>query len=132
FFQAEDGIRDFHVTGVQTCALPIYPAVAQAAVVADASGPGGVKRLAGYVVPRSPDAAGADDLAAALRAHLRERLPDYMVPAALVPVERLPLTVNGKLDVRALPAPAVTAGAPSPPPRTPAEETPCGLLAAPP
>ncbi|TQM69597.1 amino acid adenylation domain-containing protein [Actinomadura hallensis] len=123
-------IRGYRVEPAEIgAALEEHPAVAQAAVVADASGPGGVKRLAGYVVPRSPDAAGADDLVAALRAHLRERLPDYMVPAALVPVERLPLTVNGKLDVRALPAPAVTAGARSRPPRTPAEETLCGLFA---
>src|SRR5690606_26722172 len=79
-------------------ALEEHPAVAQAAVVADASGPGGVKRLAGYVVPRSPDAAGADDLAAALRAHPRERLPDYMVPAARVPVERPPPAATGHAD----------------------------------
>src|SRR5690606_22820922 len=123
-------IRGYRVEPAEIgAALEEHPAVAQAAVVADASGPGGVKRLAGYVVPRSPDAAGADDLAAALRAPVGERVRDCRVPAALVPVERLPLTVNGKLDVRALPAPAVTAGARSRPPRTPAEETLCGLFA---
>ncbi|XRQ14395.1 amino acid adenylation domain-containing protein [Actinomadura welshii] len=121
-------IRGYRVEPAEVgAALEEHPAVAHAAVVADTSGPGGMKRLVGYVVPESPPA-GADDLTAALRASLKERLPDYMVPAALVPVERLPLTVNGKLDVRALPAPAVTAAAASRPPRTPAEEALCGLF----
>jgi glycopeptidolipid biosynthesis protein len=57
----------------------------------------GDKRLVGYIT-------GTAD-PAELRAQLAERLPAYMVPAALVAVETLPLTVNGKLDTRALPAP---------------------------
>ena len=57
----------------------------------------GDKRLVGYI-------AGTADPAAA-RAALAERLPAYMVPVAVVVVEALPLTVNGKLDKRALPAP---------------------------
>ena len=62
----------------------------------------GDKRLVGYVT-------GTAD-PATVRARLGERLPGYMVPAAVVVVEALPLTVNGKLDHRALPAPEYTAG----------------------
>ncbi|MFI8418736.1 amino acid adenylation domain-containing protein [Streptomyces sp. NPDC085479] len=70
-----------------------------------------------------------DDLVQRLRDHLKAGLPDYMVPSALVTVPTLPLTVNGKLDVRALPAPDFAATAVSRPPRNPREETLCGLFA---
>ncbi|MFD3651840.1 amino acid adenylation domain-containing protein [Streptomyces sp. NPDC058620] len=66
-------------------------------------------------------------LTAALRAYLRERLPDYMVPTAIVLLERLPLTVNGKLDRAALPAPAVEAGS-GRPARTDLERELCELF----
>nr|WP_042194612.1 non-ribosomal peptide synthetase [Kibdelosporangium sp. MJ126-NF4]CEL21436.1 FIG01294969: hypothetical protein [Kibdelosporangium sp. MJ126-NF4]CTQ95997.1 FIG01294969: hypothetical protein [Kibdelosporangium sp. MJ126-NF4] len=66
-----------------------HPAVAAAAVIAR----GG--RLIAYVVGRTEG----------LRAHLAELLPDYMVPAAFVPLAELPLTTSGKLDKRALPEP---------------------------
>ena len=62
----------------------------------------GDKRLVGYVT-------GTAD-PAEIRAELAERLPAYMVPAAVVVLEALPLTANGKLDTRALPAPEYNAG----------------------
>ncbi|CAM4081186.1 non-ribosomal peptide synthetase [Mycobacterium basiliense] len=80
---------------VQT-ALAGLDGVDQAAVIAREDGPGG-KRLVGYV-------AGEVD-AAGVRSALAERLPAYMVPAAVVVLQELPVTVNGKLDTRALPAP---------------------------
>lgn len=64
-----------------------------------------------------------------LRAHLRERLPDYMVPAAVVYLERLPLTVNGKLDRAALPAPEAGGDATLRTPRSPDEQALCELFA---
>ena len=81
---------------------PGLDGVEQAVVIAREDRPGD-KRLVGYVT-------GTADPAEA-RAALAERLPAYMVPAAVVVIEALPLTPNGKLDTRALPAPEYTATA---------------------
>ena len=76
-------------------ALREHPAVAEAVVLKDGDADG---RLVAYVRPRD----GLAPAAAELRAHAAERLPEYMVPAAYLAVDRAPLTANGKLDERAL------------------------------
>jgi amino acid adenylation domain-containing protein len=81
-------------------ALGQHPAVARSAVLLREDQPGD-KRLVGYVVLAPAAVWNITDLAR----HLGSRLPRYMIPAALVRLERLPLTPNGKLDRRALPAP---------------------------
>ena len=105
-------------------ALTQHPDVAQAAVVVREDQPG-QRRLVGYVVA----SAAASPDSAALRAHVGQRLPDYMMPSALVVLERLPLTASGKLDRRALPAPAAASGEGWRAPRSPHEEVLCGLFA---
>jgi amino acid adenylation domain-containing protein len=105
--------------------LQEHPGVREAAVVAR-DDQAGERRIAAYYAPEP----GAAPAPAELRAHLAERLPAYMVPWALVPLDRLPRLPSGKVDRRSLPAPAA-AGARSgyAPPRTPLEETIVGIWA---
>src|SRR6185295_10041682 len=63
----------------------------------------GEKQLAAYVVAQ--ELGSAEPRGEELRAYLQERLPEYMIPSAVIVLEQMPLTPNGKLDRRALPAP---------------------------
>ncbi len=116
-------VRGFRIEpGEVEGVLSGHPAVRDAAVVARDDAPGGT-RLVGYVVPEG----GAAASPAELRAWLGERLPEHMVPSALVVLEALPLTPTGKVDRRALPAPEAAGGHVAP--RTPTEALLAGLWA---
>ncbi|MCP4686751.1 MAG: amino acid adenylation domain-containing protein [Desulfobacterales bacterium] len=95
-------IRGFRVEpGEIEAALEAHPNVRQSVVTARPD-PSGDKRLIAYIVgPAEPSR---------LRAHLRKKLPTYMIPAAFVRLEALPLNPNGKVDRNALPDPAPGAG----------------------
>jgi hypothetical protein len=123
---AQVKLRGFRIEPGEIEAVLLRQAgVSQAVVVARQDGGGG-QRLVGYVV----GAVGASVAEPALlRASLSRLLPDYMVPSAVVVLERLPLTPNGKLDRRALPAPEVSSGAVQRAPRNPQEALLCGLFA---
>ncbi|KQH75942.1 non-ribosomal peptide synthetase [Mycobacterium gordonae] len=113
-------IRGYRIEPVEiTAALVRSTGVEHAVVIAREDSPG-VKRLVAYITGEAdPDA---------VRAGLRDRLPDYMLPSAVVALPRLPLTVNGKLDVAALPVPDYTTIGYRPP-ATPVEEIVAGIFA---
>ncbi len=112
-------IRGFRVElGEIESALNRHPQVREATVVTQV-GPGTSQRLIGYFVP-----VGVAPSAQDLRAFLQPILPEYMIPAAFMPLQALPLTVNGKVDKRALPAPSTEQAQPQgTPARTPLEKT---------
>src|SRR5436305_9793222 len=117
-------VRGFRIElGEIEAALAEHPGVREAVVVAREDRPGDV-RLVGYV----SSAAGTDPPPQALAAFLAERLPAYMVPAAWVLRERLPLTASGKVDRAALPAPVERGeGGAYVAPRSPVEQVLAGI-----
>ncbi len=131
-------IRGFRIEpGEIEAALLAHPDVRSAAVIAravfgGAGGAGGGKRLVAYVVTTGEVSSAVP---AVLHDFLRERLPEPLLPAAIVVLDALPLTANGKLDRRALPEPAAMAAAggsaPIAPvaPRSPVEEMLAGIWA---
>ncbi|MFI9585695.1 amino acid adenylation domain-containing protein [Streptomyces sp. NPDC052236] len=117
-------IRGFRVEpGEVQAELRQQPGIVQAVVIAHQHQSNDT-RLVAYVVPEEPE--GFD--VAAVRDALRERLPGYMVPSAIMVLDELVLSPNGKVDRRALPAPDYGGGA-SRNPRTPQEEVLCTLFA---
>ena len=118
-------IRGFRVEiGEVEAALERHPQVTRAVVTVrdEASGD---KRLVGYVV----STAGAGGLASSVREFAARRLPEYMVPAAVVQLESLPLTANGKVNRKALPAPDYAARVGELESATVLEEILCGMFA---
>ncbi|MFF8831197.1 amino acid adenylation domain-containing protein [Streptomyces sp. NPDC015131] len=118
-------LRGFRIELGEIAAVLAEPdAVAQAVAVVREDRPG-LQQLVGYVVP----APGAAVDTGAVRAHAAGRLPEYMVPAVLVPLDAMPLSPNGKLDRRALPAPPTATAGPSRAPRDAREEILAGIFA---
>ncbi|MFF2775699.1 amino acid adenylation domain-containing protein [Streptomyces sp. NPDC058052] len=119
-------VRGFRIEpGEIESVLAGAPGVARVSVVVREDRPG-VRQLVAYVVPAEGSAAPD---AAALRQRVRDALPPYMVPAAVVSLPDLPLTASGKLDQRALPAPEYIGTASERAPRDEREAVLCGLFA---
>ncbi|MBT2454414.1 non-ribosomal peptide synthetase [Streptomyces sp. ISL-86] len=112
--------------GEISSALLAQPGVEQAVVVMRED-EAGERRLVAYVVTGS--AGVGPEATAVLRERLAGELPDYMVPSAVVALEELPLTAQGKLDRKALPDPDLGAVSRGRAPRTPVEGILCGLFA---
>ncbi|RKG95355.1 non-ribosomal peptide synthetase, partial [Corallococcus sp. CA047B] len=120
-------VRGFRIElGEVESALSRCEGVSESVVVVREETPG-IKRLVAYVVART----GAQVTTDGLRSELKARLPEYMVPAVFTVLPALPLTVNGKVDRKALPAPEASTEASESyeAPRTRTEETLAGVWA---
>ncbi|MFN8178104.1 MAG: amino acid adenylation domain-containing protein [bacterium] len=114
-------VRGFRVElGEVEAALAAHPDVGDAVAGLDAEG-----RLAGWVTPRGARRPSGRDVREAARA----RVPEHMLPWSVVVIDAIPLTPNGKVDRRALPAPSAPAAVRGAAPRSPEEEIACALFA---
>ncbi|HEX5886575.1 MAG TPA: amino acid adenylation domain-containing protein, partial [Pyrinomonadaceae bacterium] len=96
-------VRGFRIElGEIEAALEAHASIGEAVVMVHEDARGD-RRLAAYVAPRQTPVAA--EFVSQLRAHLSERLPDYMLPSVYMVMDRLPLTANGKVDRKALPFP---------------------------
>jgi amino acid adenylation domain-containing protein/non-ribosomal peptide synthase protein (TIGR01720 family) len=112
-FDTQVKIRGYRVEPAEVEAIvATAPGVREARVLPRPTASGDAQLVAYVVGAVEPEA---------LRAHVRQQAPEYLVPAAFVRLEAWPLTPNGKLDVRALPDPAAAATCDDPP-RTPIEK----------
>ncbi|MFH8349523.1 amino acid adenylation domain-containing protein [Streptomyces sp. NPDC018045] len=119
-------IRGFRIEpGEVETALAGHPSVGRAVAVARTDERGD-RRLIGYVVPAG---AGPAPDSAELRRHVRDRLPDHLVPALVVVLPAFPTTTSGKIDRRALPDPDFRAASAGRAPRTEREEAVCKIFA---
>ncbi|MGA9768120.1 MAG: amino acid adenylation domain-containing protein, partial [Blastocatellia bacterium] len=126
-------IRGFRIElGEIEAALERHPVVEHAVVMKREDKSGNGSLVAYVVLSHEADKRaknGSDNLAPALRRHLKDSLPNYMVPSAFVEIKRLPLTPSGKLDRKALPAPdqIIDSGSAYNAPRSQVEEILCGI-----